>query len=131
MKSFAIIVVFLQKTQIGLLNLFKILRYIFIRTLTLKSEGWTGYFLFYLFYDSSIILAYFFHQLFHYCTDFIAPSFRLFMQEYNQSEDECTLVQSNRILYDDVPVSLFFLIFFRGNFTEHYMYIDRPFLCNQ
>lgn len=66
-----------------------------------------------------------------YCTDFIAPSHRLFMQKYNQSEDECTLVQSNPILYDDVPVSLFFFLIFLEEILQNIICIDRPFLCNQ
>lgn len=65
-----------------------------------------------------------------YRTSFIAPSYRLFMQTYNQREGECTTSPVNHVLYDDVPVSLVFLIFLE-EILQNIICIDRQLLCNQ
>lgn len=110
-------------------NLLKILSYIFIKIHTLKSEGWTGYFIFYLYFDSSIISSYYVtscfisHQLYR-------PIIQTVYADVQSMRDRMYTSPVNHVLYDDVPVSLVFLIFLE-EILQNIICIDRQLLCNQ
>lgn len=116
-------------TQPPPFNLLKILSYIFIKIHTLKSEGWTGYFIFYLYFDSSIISSYYVtscfisHQLYR-------PIIQTVYADVQSMRERMYTSPVNHVLYDDVPVSLVFLIFLE-EILQNIICIDRQLLCNQ
>lgn len=84
---------------------------------------------FYLFYDSSIISSYYFtscfisHQL--YC-----PIIQTVYADVQSMRERMYTSPVNHVLYDDVPVSLVFLIFLE-EILQNIICIDRQLLCNQ